>query len=108
LRVVVGSDREEADAAAIMEVVLDRDLLPGPLLLRARRPGDRVWPVGMEGSKKLQDILVDSKVPLRQRDRVPVLAAGDQAIWLVGYRLDRRFLASPSTRNPLVLRLFPL
>lgn len=108
LRVIAGCELGEPDPSALMEVVLDRDRLPGPLLFRARRPGDRVWPVGMEGSKKLQDILVDSKVPLRQRDRVPVLVAGDQAIWVVGHRLDRRFLASPGTRNPLVLRIFPL
>lgn len=90
----------------LLEALLDLDALPGPLLVRTRRPGDRIWPVGMEGSQKLQDILVDQKLPRRQRDRVPVLVAGDQVVWAIGYRLDRRFLAGPSTQRRLLLRAF--
>jgi tRNA(Ile)-lysidine synthase len=75
----------------------DAALLPGPLSIRSRRPGDRLWPVGMVGSKKLQDILVDAKVPRRLRNRVPVLTAGDEVLWVLPYRLDRRFLATIDT-----------
>lgn len=79
----------------------DRDRLPGPLAVRTRRPGDRLWPVGMEGSKKLQDILVDAKVPRDQRDGLPLLLAGDTVIWVPGVRRDRRFRAGARTRAAL-------
>lgn len=95
----------EQTPAGLLSAAFDADRLPGPLLLRLRRPGDRIWPVGMEGSKKLQDILVDAKVPRRQRDRMPVLTAGDEVLWLVGHRLDRRFLAGEETRHPIALRV---
>lgn len=54
-----------AAPAGPMAAAFDADLLPDPLVLRHRRHGDRIWPVGMTGSKKVQDILVDAKVPLR-------------------------------------------
>ncbi|MDB4895668.1 MAG: cell cycle protein [Firmicutes bacterium] len=82
-----------------MAATFDADLLPGPLALRHRRPGDRISPVGMTGSKKVQDILVDAKVALRVRDRVPLLVAGEAVLWVIGHRLDRRFLATESSRN---------
>jgi len=88
-----------------LTAVFDLDCLPGPLALRYRKPGDRIWPVGMEGSKKLQDILVDAKVPKSRRDRIPLLTAGNEVIWIPSIRLDRRFLATPSTRRPLLVRI---
>lgn len=75
-------------------VALTPARLPGPLVIRSRRPGDRIHPVGMDGRKKIQDLLVDLKVPRRQRDQVPLLVSGDEVIWVVGYRVDRRFLAA--------------
>ncbi|HLO02122.1 MAG TPA: tRNA lysidine(34) synthetase TilS [Symbiobacteriaceae bacterium] len=81
--------------------VFDAGLLPGPLAVRTRRPGDRLYPVGMTGSKKLQDILVDAKVPRRLRDRLPLIAAGDELLWLLPDRLDRRFQTSEQTVEKL-------
>lgn len=93
-------------AAGPWAVDLDPDLLPGALAVRTRQPGDRIFPVGMDGSKKLQDLFVDLKVPRPDRDRVPVVVAGDQVVWVVGYRADRRFLAAPG-RPRLALRARP-
>ena len=87
------------------EASFDPEALPGSLAVRLRQPGDRIWPTGMEGSKKLQDILVDAKVPRWQRDRVPLLTAGDQVLWVIGYRLDRRFLATAATQHPILIRV---
>jgi tRNA(Ile)-lysidine synthase len=90
-----------------MEAQFDAARLPGPLRLRTRRPGDRIWPTGMEGSKKVQDMLVDAKVPKRLRDRVPLLTAGDEVLWVIGYRLDRRFLATAPAEPVWYIRVSP-
>jgi len=87
------------------EAAFDADRLPGALSVRFRRPGDRIYPTGMTGSKKLQDLLVDAKVPRRLRDRVPLLTSGEEIIWVIGHRLDRRFLADPTSRNILMVRV---
>lgn len=60
-----------------------------PLAVRAVRPGDRMAPYGMEGSRKLQDILVDAKVPRAERGRIPVMVCGAEVVWLPGYRIAR-------------------
>jgi tRNA(Ile)-lysidine synthase len=56
-----------------------------PLELRTRRPGDRVVNPGGR-RRKLQDALVDLKVPGERRDLVPLVAEeGGDVVWIVGY-----------------------
>jgi tRNA(Ile)-lysidine synthase len=56
-----------------------------PLAVRNRRPGDRFRPLGAPGSRKLQDVLVDRKVPRSERDRVAVVVdADDKIVWVAG------------------------
>lgn len=59
------------------------------VVVRVPRPGDRMNPYGMEGSKKLQDIFTDQKIPRAQRADWPVVTCGDEIIWLPGYRIAR-------------------
>ncbi len=91
--------RGEGDVA-----VLDAERLPALLTVRSRRPGDRFRPLGLEGEKKLQDYFVDARVPRRQRDRVPIVEAHGEIVWVVGHRVDGRFAAGPGARRLLVLR----
>lgn len=90
-----GVHPEAGDRALALE--LDPARLPGALAVRTWRPGDRLYPVGMTGSKKLQDLFVDLKVPRTRRGRVPLLVAGDAVLWAVGLRSDRRFAPAPGT-----------
>jgi tRNA(Ile)-lysidine synthase len=53
--------------------------VPG-LVVRARRPGDRL--AGRR--KKVQDLLVDAKVPSAQRDAWPLVVAGDEVVAVPG------------------------
>ncbi len=58
------------------------------LVLRSHEPGERFVPLGMTGSRKLQDYFVDEKVPRHMRDRTPVVTDADgRVVWLVGHRL---------------------
>ncbi|MFH1560256.1 MAG: tRNA lysidine(34) synthetase TilS [Chloroflexota bacterium] len=57
------------------------------LLVRGRMPGDRFHPLGMTGSKKLQDFMVDAKVPRDMRDRVPLVLSEEGIAWVVGHRI---------------------
>ena len=59
------------------------------LTLRTRRLGERFRPRGMGGrSQKLSDMFINMKVPAAWRDRVPVLAVGDEAAWFVALTPD--------------------
>lgn len=66
---------------------LDAEGLPEQLELRVRRPGDHFSPLGMEGhTQKISDFFVNEKTPQRARDRWPLLCAGDEIIWVPGFR----------------------
>lgn len=80
-------------------VILDADRLDGPLLWRRRQPGDRFRPASGCGSRRLQDFMVDAKVPRALRAAWPVLATPTHIVWVAGLRADDRFQATDSTRR---------
>jgi tRNA(Ile)-lysidine synthase len=66
--------------------VLQAEAVTLPLTVRSRRPGDRLRPLGAPGSRKLQDLFVDRKVPGIARDRVPlVVDQSGRIVWVVGH-----------------------
>ena len=58
------------------------------LVIRTRRPGDRIHLAG--GTKKLSDLLIDRKVPREDRDALRVLASGSEVLWVEGVATDVR------------------
>ena len=70
---------------------VNADVLQWPLTIRNTRPGDHFQPIGMQGkSKKLQDLMVDQKLELFEKERVLILTAAEHIIWVIGMRLDER------------------
>jgi tRNA(Ile)-lysidine synthetase-like protein len=64
-------------------------LRPGmDLRVGFRRPGLRMRPSGGTGSRKLQDILVDARVPREERDSWPLVFAGERLAWVPGIAVD--------------------
>ena len=57
------------------------------LHVRSVQPGDRFQPLGMKGHRRLQDILVDQKVPAAQRTFIPVVCCENEIIWVPGYSI---------------------
>ncbi|MGB0873482.1 MAG: tRNA lysidine(34) synthetase TilS [Solirubrobacterales bacterium] len=55
-----------------------------PLSVRGRRPGDRIRPRGMGGTKSLHDLFIDKKLPQRLRDSYPVVCEGERIVWVPG------------------------
>lgn len=60
--------------------------LPDELVIRSWLPGDRMIPFGRKGSKKVQDLFVDGKIPRHERKRIPLVCAGDELIWIPGVK----------------------
>lgn len=82
------------------QVWLDAEQLPDSLILRARRPGDYFAPLGMDGhSMKLSDFFVNEKVPQRARDHWPLLCAGEEIVWVPGYRSAHSYRLTETTKN---------
>jgi len=70
--------------------------LGASVLVRPWREGDRMRPVGLGGSKTLQDLFTDRKVPRALRRTLPVVEAGGDIVWVAGVALDERFAAEPA------------
>jgi tRNA(Ile)-lysidine synthase len=85
---------------------LDFERLPQPLQMRARLPGERFRPLGMDGhSLKLSDFMVNVGLPRRARTNWPLLVAGGEIAWVAGYRIGERFSVGLGTRQILRLSL---
>jgi tRNA(Ile)-lysidine synthase len=69
---------------APLEAFFDAVSLLEPLTVRGPRPGDRMRPFGAAGSRKLQDIFVDLRVPAAQRAGWPVVLSGERIVWVCG------------------------
>jgi len=83
------------------EAYLDAAKTGRDLTVRSRRPGDRLRPLGLGGEKKLQDILVDAKVPATERDGVPLACSGEQIVWVVGHCIDERYALDLGSQQAL-------
>lgn len=82
----------------LWQAAFDTERLPGMLGLRSWRAGDRLYPEGMTGRKRVHDLFVDAKVPRWCRATVPLVTAGDEVVWVVGFRRDRRYAARQGAR----------
>jgi len=80
-----------------------------PLRIRNREKGDRMEPFGLGGSKKVQDIFVDAKVPRSRRDRIPLLTDGDgRILWIPGVCRSRHAPVGTGTARILRVEAVPL
>jgi tRNA(Ile)-lysidine synthase len=96
---VGGGGEVELDAAAVGVVVT----------VRSWREGDRIRPVGLGGTKSLQDLFTDRKVPRELRRSLPVVEVDGEIAWVAGLAVGERFAATEATaeRVGLSARLLP-
>lgn len=92
----------EAERAAF-----DADLLPSRLHVRPRRRGDRFAPFGGPADRRLKSFFIDAGVPRWERERVPLLEAGGDIIWVAGLRRGRAAPVGPGTKRILEVTLRP-
>ncbi|VYT98715.1 tRNA lysidine(34) synthetase TilS [Clostridium tertium] len=77
----------------------DYDKIEKRLVIRKRRNGDKMLPLGMKGSKKVKDIFMDLKIPVDKRDEVPVLCFDNEIAWLVEHKVSEKFKITKETKN---------
>jgi tRNA(Ile)-lysidine synthase len=80
------------------EPLLDADRLGKGLTVRSWAAGDRMQPLGLDGTKSLQDLFTDRKVPRSLRRTLPVVEADGEIAWVAGVAVSERFRVGPETR----------
>lgn len=94
----------EAPALAGDAASIDASAVTWPLVVDSMREGDRIRPFGMEGTKKVGDLLTDEKVPRRLRGGVPIVRDGDRVVWVAGVRLAEDVRVTGTTARVAELR----
>lgn len=95
--IVIGRELYVAENNEIWEIIPSKEkgmfYLPEnvKLTVRNRKAGDRFYPVGMSGSKSVSDFFTDKKIPVYERDNIPILTADGEIVSIGGKYTDRRF-----------------
>lgn len=85
------------------EMVLDRERLRSPLVLRNWRPGDRLRPSGHQNTRKLKRLLNEKHISRWEREGWPVLTSGGALVWARGVAVAGEFAADGATRSGIVI-----
>jgi tRNA(Ile)-lysidine synthase len=92
-----------------LAVSVDSDKLIYPLTMRSWQQSDHFFPLGMKGRKKLSDFFINQKIPLHQKNAIPLLINGnDELIWVGGYRCDERYKVTDNTKKVTIFELLPI
>lgn len=79
---------------------VDLDKLIFPLVVRTWQDGDRFMPLGMKQYKNISDFFVDLKIPLPEKQLVPILVNGNgEIVWVIGLRQDNRYKVTTTTKK---------
>jgi tRNA(Ile)-lysidine synthase len=74
------------------------------LTVRSWRAGDRMRPLGLGGTKSLQDLFTDRKVPRGLRRTLPVVESDGEIVWVAGVAVSERFALTAGNGRPARLR----
>lgn len=66
-------------------------LKSGAYTVRKRQKGDRFYPAGGRGSKKVKNFLIDLKIPQKERDHIPIIVSEDKIAAIGNIREDKEF-----------------
>jgi tRNA(Ile)-lysidine synthase len=81
----------------------DYEKLDMGINIRNRKSGDIFKPYNSNGTKKLKEYLIDNKIPREKRDIIPIMAKGNEVIWIVGYKISDKFKVTENTKSILKL-----
>lgn len=77
------------------------DNINGNIIIRQRKEGDKIIPLGMKGSKKIKDIFINMKIPQEDRDSIPIIQFGEDIAWVVPMKVSDKYKVTDRTKNIL-------
>ncbi|MGN1317954.1 MAG: tRNA lysidine(34) synthetase TilS [Lachnospirales bacterium] len=81
----------------------DCDKINGELILRSRKEKDKIFLKGVGGNKTIKKLFIDLKIPRLSRENIPLLAIGNDILWVKDYKTSDYYKASADTKNVLYL-----
>lgn len=88
------------------DLAYDYDEIEFPIFIRSRKPGDRISPFGMKGSKKVKDLMIDQKIVPHLRKAVPILVdKNDNVLAVIGIRRSKHAPLKQNTKRILLCKI---
>jgi tRNA(Ile)-lysidine synthase len=102
---IIGPAESGYSAEPANQAFLDFDKTGDNILIRFFQAGDRLKPLGMDGTKKLKSLFIDEKVPQEIRSTIPILTTVDNdIIWVYGTRIAHPYRVTSDTSNVLFIK----
>jgi tRNA(Ile)-lysidine synthase len=86
-------------------IYLDESKVKGEISLRKWQLGDRIYPIGLQGSKLISDVLTSAKIPNHLRENYYLLVDSEKILACLNLTIDRRSIATTETKNILKIIL---
>jgi tRNA(Ile)-lysidine synthase len=83
----------------------DYETLKKGIYFRNRKEGDIFKPLNGKGTKKLKDYFIDEKIPREERQKILLVAIGNEIVWIVGNKTSDKFKVNENTKYILKLEL---
>lgn len=87
------------------EIYIDLQTINGEFQLRKWKTGDRMKPIGLEGSKLISDIIKDAKIPTAEKENIFVLTDNDKILWCIGLRVSALSVAKETSTEIMKISL---
>ena len=81
----------------------DFDQITGELFCRTRKTGDFISM--KNGRKRIKDLFIDEKIPRKEREIFPLIAAGEEIFWAVGLRVSEKYQPDEHTKKYLYVKI---
>jgi tRNA(Ile)-lysidine synthase len=83
----------------------DWEKLKMPLMVRPRKRGDKFWPLGLAGEKRVGKFLTAAKVSQSLRRRLLVIADSEKIVWLCPVRISEQVKITNDTRKVIQIEI---
>lgn len=104
---LMGKKKQKFSSNKLIEYI-SGDSVKETFEIREWKTGDRFFPLGMKGSKKISDFLADEKISTHTKKENLVLTNSGKIVWVVGLRIDERFKVLRETKRILKLTVSEL
>lgn len=79
----------------------DFDKINGNIVIRYRKNGDKIIPLGLRGTKKVKDVFINLKIPKEKRDFIPIIQFGEDIGWIIDVAISEKFKVTKETNKIL-------
>lgn len=100
---IIEKERIQQKAENIYTKYIDYGKIKHDFCIRIRQSHDYIQLPG--GSKKLKKLFTDDKIPKAERDHIPLIAQGDEIVWIVGSRLNANYYVTEQTTQILQIQI---